>query len=399
MPKYSGILTKEILVLFIGTFLTRACFFMIWPFITIIMRNDYSMTPIEIGIMMSISLTISISFGYIFGGAADKYGRKPIMILGAVAAIISFSILALANSPTWYFIGILLSGISRSLIEPASKAVIGDILHEQKDRERALNIRYFLMNVGAAVGPFVGVFFGLTAHKSTFFITGFSFLIYLILMLTVFRAKKYQEIRNVNFSFSGSFKVIWNDQPFKILVLANILVMLIYGQIDVTLPQYILITNVHSPEYLLSIMIFTNAATVIILHYFTERLTRHITLEFKSKLGIFFLALSQIFFLLVSNESWILWLVAMFLLSLGEVILFPTLNIQIDRMAPAHLKGAYFGAATFYEFGLALAPFIGGLLLKQGGDILYSIMFFLCLCIILLYAISERLSVRKEITA
>ena len=43
----------------------------------------------------------------------------------------------------------------------------------RQERERALNIRYFLMNVGAALGPLLGVTLGLSAQKSTFFITGF----------------------------------------------------------------------------------------------------------------------------------------------------------------------------------------------------------------------------------
>ncbi len=78
--------------LYRDVFLTRACFFMIWPFITILMRNNYAMTPVEIGVMMSVSLIVSISFGYLFGGASDKYGRRTLIILGAIAAIISFSV-------------------------------------------------------------------------------------------------------------------------------------------------------------------------------------------------------------------------------------------------------------------------------------------------------------------
>ena len=179
------------------------------------------------------------------------------------------------------------------------------------------------------------------------------------------------------FSFTESLHIIWHDKPFKILILANILVMLIYGQMDVTLPQYLIMSNVYDPEYLLSVLIFTNAITVITLHYFTEHFTRSIPLAVKTRLGVTILALSQLIFLCVSHESWVLWIVAIFLLSLGEVILFPTLNIQIDRIAPTHLKGAYFGAATFYEVGLALAPFVGGLLLNQGGNVLYSVMFFM----------------------
>ena len=84
---------------------------------------------------------------------------------------------------------------------------------------------------------------------------------------------------------------------FKILILANILVMLIYGQIDVTLPQYLIMSNIHEPEYLLSVLIFTNASTVITLHYFTERFTRNISLPLKTRLGVSILALSQLVFL------------------------------------------------------------------------------------------------------
>ena len=390
---------REIWVIFFGTFLTRACFFMIWPFITIIMKNEYFMTPIEIGAMMSIALLLSISFGYLFGSASDKYGRRTIIIIGVLAAIISFSVLALSNSPSWYFIGILLNGISRSLIEPASKAVLSDVLNDRKERERALNIRYFLMNVGAAVGPLVGVALGLSVQKTTFLVTALSFFCYLILVLIVFKNRVRKEIHSETFSFRYSLKVILNDRAFKILIFANILVMLVYGQIDVTLPQYILILQVPNPENLLSVLIFINATTVITLHYFTEQFTRRMTLKLKTSLGVFFLALSQITFLLVSKDSWILWLISIFLLSLGEVILFPTLNIQIDRMAPENMKGAYFGAATFYEIGLAVAPFIGGFLLNNGGgNALYAIMFFACIGIIILYHFSEKALKNRRIT-
>ena len=43
------------------------------------------------------------------------------------------------------------------------------------------------------------------------------------------------------------------------------------------------------------------------------------------------------------------------------------MNVHIDRLAPAHLRGAYFGAASFYSLGFALAPLIGGFVLDQFG--------------------------------
>lgn len=41
------------------------------------------------------------------------------------------------------------------------------------------------------------------------------------------------------------------------------------------------------------------------------------------------------------------WIGAVAIISLAEAILFPTMNVHIDRLAPAHLRGAYFGATAF----------------------------------------------------
>ena len=55
------------------------------------------------------------------------------------------------------------------------------------------------------------------------------------------------------------------------------------------------------------------------------------------------------------------------MLSVGEAILFPTLQLQVDRMAPAHLRGSYFGAAGLSGLGFGAGPFVGGLLLEYAG--------------------------------
>ncbi|GGX55008.1 MFS transporter [Saccharospirillum salsuginis] len=61
------------------------------------------------------------------------------------------------------------------------------------------------------------------------------------------------------------------------------------------------------------------------------------------------------------------WIAATFVMSLSEAILFPTLNVQIDTMAPRHLRGSYFGANALYGYGFALGPAVGGLLLQTMG--------------------------------
>ncbi len=76
---------------------------------------------------------------------------------------------------------------------------------------------------------------------------------------------------------------------------------------------------------------------------------------------------------------------------MGEVIAFPTLNVQIDRMAPAHLRGSYFGAAALYSLGFAIAPLVGGAVIGYlNSNWLFGLCFVLCLVMIWLYWVAEH---------
>ena len=92
------------------------------------------------------------------------------------------------------------------------------------------------------------------------------------------------------------------------------------------------------------------------------------------------------------------WIGAVVIMSLAEAILFPSMNVHIDRIAPNHLRGAYFGATTFYSLGFAFAPLGGGILLDHlSGSWLFFISAILCLAVIYLYSILNKLP-RDKIT-
>lgn len=81
------------------------------------------------------------------------------------------------------------------------------------------------------------------------------------------------------------------------------------------------------------------------------------------------------------------------MVSLAEAVLFPTMSVQIDRMAPDHLRGSYFGASSFYSLGWSLAPLVGGMVIEWwNGPALYWLMFGLCGLVFWLYRLSGRLS-------
>jgi MFS family permease len=96
-------------------------------------------------------------------------------------------------------------------------------------------------------------------------------------------------------------------------------------------------------------------------------------------MGAVLFALAQIGFWL-TPVSWPMgWLLSAFVLSLGEVILFPALNLRVDELAPPHLRGSYVGAASLYLLGSASAPILGGLIIDHlDGQWLFILSFALC---------------------
>ncbi len=57
------------------------------------------------------------------------------------------------------------------------------------------------------------------------------------------------------------------------------------------------------------------------------------------------------------------WCVAMFVFTLGEMIIYPSEFLFIDTIAPDALRGSYYGAQNLAAFGGAMSPVICGYLL------------------------------------
>ena len=80
-------------------------------------------------------------------------------------------------------------------------------------------------------------------------------------------------------------------------------------------------------------------------------------------------------------------------MSLGEAILFPSMSVHVDRIAPDPLRGAYFGATVLYDLGFAAAPIGGGIILDYyGGSWLFLYCALIALVVFALYQVMENLS-------
>ena len=110
------------------------------------------------GWLFDAYVVMQFLFAPLIGNLSDRFGRRPVLILGLFALGIDYTITGLAPTIGWLFVGRLLSGAAGASYSTAS-AYIADISPPEK---RAANFGLVgaAFGVGFIVGPLIGGFFG-----------------------------------------------------------------------------------------------------------------------------------------------------------------------------------------------------------------------------------------------
>jgi MFS family permease len=355
-------------VVLAGTLLTRTAFFMVWPFLAVLLERQFHLPPSQIGTILTIASAAGIPVGFWSGHLSDRFGRRGVLIAGCVGTVGAFLILATATTVYSYALGAFLVGLCRVAIETTCNALIADSIEEQRIRESAFNSRYFLINVGGAIGPLVGFLFGLSARQVTFWIACLVYGLYTLLLVTVYRGPELVRSRaREETTISNMVRTLGSDPRFLLLLLANFLAMVAYAQQESTLVQYLNLKGRDIVLGLFTALMLTNTLTVIAFQFPLLRLLRSFDLFVRAYAGLGLFAAGFVTYALLPIHSYLGWIAGTWILSIGEAILFPTLNLQVDRMAPSHLKGSYFGASALSGLGFSVGPLVGGYLLQYVG--------------------------------
>ncbi len=381
-------------IILFGDFITRGSYYMVWPFLAVILYQKFNLAATEVGLILSVAAVISVCIGFFGGALSDLLGRKKVMFSSGIVYVLSFVMLAFVDSVPGYVLVITLCSMSKAIWDPPTQALVADILPDVQVRELALQARYFIVNVGCAIGPMIGVYYGVTGQQSTFLLTAATFALWL--MLLVFGMAQHGDIEEhkqaTQHRLRDTWKVLFQDKLLQCLIVANIICMFVYAQMDSTLIQYLTRAEVPELMKLISSMILANALVIITSQFVLLKMMTRLTLTQRIQIGLVMLAISQLWMMLNPVTAFWGWIGAVIIMSLAEAILFPTMNVQIDRLAPKHLRGAYFGAASFYLIGFAMAPLGGGLILDLlSGPWVFGIGAGLIMLTMYLYSILDRL--------
>jgi len=120
-----------------------------------IYAREMGATMAELGLMASAFLLGGLLFQLPGGWASDRWGRKPLLVMGvAVAGVVSF--LFLLNDHPWYFIMLrFIEGAAGGAIAPSANAYVMDTVPE-KERGSAFGWLGSSFSAGFMMGPAIG---------------------------------------------------------------------------------------------------------------------------------------------------------------------------------------------------------------------------------------------------
>ncbi|MFP5113166.1 MDR family MFS transporter [Bacillaceae bacterium C204] len=397
VKNYIGQFHPIVWVLLIGTVLSRGAAFMTLPFLSIYLSRHMDLSPIVIGLTVGMSPLMATVGGFIGGHLSDRFGRKPVMLISIFTVALVYFGFTAATGQGWFILLNALNGLCNSFFEPTSQALMADLTDKEK-RMKVYSLRYTAMNIGASVGPLVGAYLASTSAKLSFAITGTTYLLYsfvLVILLKKFVLPQAGHSKRV-VSFGDAFTILRTDKALRYLIIGIILVNMGYVQIDSNLPQ-ILEGNVENGIIIFSTLITINAVMVVFLQMPISHVAEKFRLMQVMVVGTVFMAAGLVAFSFVTG--WTTAILAIVLLTIGEILIFPSNSMMIDQLAPEHLRGTYFGAAQFRKIGNFLGPLIGGYLLSQfQGQIMFWILSITTLGGVVFFSAGNKFFMNTKVT-
>lgn len=353
----------------IGETIHNTFFWMFFPFVTLYFIDQFGAGLA--GLLMTIPPVVGVLANLAGGYAADRYGRKRVMI--ASLALDSLFLLIFAISPSPWLDYLVFIGLSAfgNMYHPASMAMVADLM-QPEERKSVFAVFYSAHNLGVVIGPTLGALFFFD-HRSTLllFASLTSLIIFLIMLKAVHETlpSSAREAAKAS-SVIGQLKnytVIFTDKVFFLYIVAGISIGLVFMQLDLYLGAYV---RQYVPDQTMSLGLWQISATGeklfgwllsengLLVVLFTVLITRLAAKWNDEKALILSSVLYSVSFWLngfTANVWAIMALMAVF--TLAELIRTPAAQNFVTDIAPEDQRGQYLGASSLqFSISRTLAP-------------------------------------------
>jgi MFS family permease len=342
--------------------------------------QQVGLSATSVGVALGSASISGIAGRLISGSYADRWGRKPMLLLSTIVSAIACFIFASTQSFPTLVIGCLVQGLGLGLYWPANEAIVADLTMGEQ-RRMAYAFTRLADNSGMGIGIIAGglLINSTGGYRWLFIIDGISFCLFAAIVIVAI-AETLQQGRTPT-KLIGGYLTALRDRRLLVYVLVNIIFTIYISQTQTTLPLYF--SNfVSQPNargfapqvisalfagYLLMTIGF-QIPVLKFLHRFTHARSLMISGGFWA-VGFACMTITG-----TSPSNGLFWAsVGLGLFAIANVAYTPTASALIADLAPSDLRGVYTSINSLcWAVGYAVGPPLGGWALDRSTQFAHN---------------------------
>ncbi len=358
---------RVMLILVVGSFVNSVGTSFLWPLNSLFMHDVLGRTLTEAGLVMALQSGSNMAGQFVSGFLADRYGPKQIMVAGLLLA--SATVSAIGFFPVWpvYAPGLIFLGLTLSMIFVPLNALV-NILWPEGGR-KGFNYIYVASNAGVALGTALGGIVAQISFRWVFWGNAATYLIYLAVVLLglPWNARSRQSMAGTE---EPKVKASLAEAGFRPLLAVGggiFLVWSAYIQWTTVLPVVMKQRGFSLPAY--SMLWTLNGVIIVTLQPLINWVIRAWARNFRQQFYLACILISCSFVILQGHLPYAALILAMLVLTLGEMLILPAVPAVVAHLAPRGKEGAYQGlVAGAASAGRMVGPFLGGMVFDARGD-------------------------------
>jgi len=334
---------------------------------------DKDLINFHIGMLTSIYPLFQLLFVIVWGKLSDKYGRKPLIVIGLIGFVVMNVLTGLATSLTMLYIARIIGGIFTSSVIPVSNAYLSDITSEKR-RTKIMAWSGVAISSGVIFGPVLGGFLSQTKlhlkfsfgvfHLDRFSVPFiFAALLGFVVLLVIIKWLKNTKIvsksvsKVVKFSFSlGKYFIVLLLLSFVMQFVVTLFetVFSIYGKDELAFT---------SDQVGIGFMLCGSVMAVLqpVFATYGERI---LTSKQQITLGLLISGVSLIVFPFISNELYVYTMIILF--AGGGAMVTPNLLSAVSLISKENTGRNISIQSSTNSIGQILGPVLGTWLIAGG---------------------------------
>lgn len=364
MPK----LPKAVWILVLAMAINTTGSSFLWPFNTLYIHEYLGESMTKAGMALFVNSALAIVGNYLGGKAFDRLGGKKTLVISVIGLVLSSVGLLLFHQTYLGYVTMLgLIGFVGGMVFPTIYAMTGVIWPE--GGRRAFNAIYVSQNVGVALGTAVS---GQIAAFSIQYIFIANLVLYIAFAIILFVGLSWiQAPTRMHAAHDGieTTRTPLARGAARTMLLVSIgyaLLWFVYVQwqgtfavhtksLGVTISEYSILWTING-----ALIVFAQPLLTPILRWFGDDLKR----QLMTGTGIFLLS----YLIVPFAGGFKMFLVAMIILTIGEMFIWPAVPAMAARLAPIGKEGEFQGYVNIAaSAGRMISPTVGGLIYDVSG--------------------------------